>query len=208
VTASRWSVGVSPSLSLTAAWNTLWCCAPFSRVLLLLLLLLLCGQALAFAVSKGSEEFLTKALEMCDAFDYDKPNVQQARRLLERIRRVKAEAALAVQYAVEDQIRTVVQAAREINTVSTDIVQLQNWLAIDREEFLAIMCVVCAATSWRCCVVALLLWHTAVECAFGAFGAFLLLLLSKWEPTIWQSLWRRGCSLYSLTICATVVAAG
>ena len=96
-------------------------------------------EALEFAVSKGSEEFLTKALEMCDSFGYNKPNVQHARRLLTRIIRVKEEAAVAVQYAVEDQIRTVVSAAREVNTVSTDIAMLQNWLAMPREEFLGVM---------------------------------------------------------------------
>ena len=58
------------------------------------------------AVAKGSEEFLEKAIEMCDEFGYNKPHVQSARRLLERIQRVKAEAAVAVQYAVEHQVTT------------------------------------------------------------------------------------------------------
>lgn len=96
-------------------------------------------QALEYAVSKGSEEFLTKALEMCDAFNYNKPNVQSARRLLTRIIRVKEEAAVAVQQGIEEQIRAVVTAAKEVHTVSTDIALLQNWLNMDREEFLGIM---------------------------------------------------------------------
>lgn len=96
-------------------------------------------EALEFAVSKGSEEFLTKALEMCDAFGYNQPNVQAARRLLTRIVRVKEEAAVAVQYGIEDQIRAVVTAAKEVHTVNPDIAMLQTWLQMDREEFLGIL---------------------------------------------------------------------
>ena len=62
-------------------------------------------QALEFAVAKGSEEFLEKALEMCDEFSYNKSHVKSARRLLKRIKRVKEEATVAVRMAIEDQVR-------------------------------------------------------------------------------------------------------
>ena len=94
--------------------------------------------ALEKGMQQANENRLTKALALCAAIKYkpEPPHVTRGKQLLQRIKRIKTEAAKAREECIEAQVRVVHAAAQAVGYNDADIEFFGQLISGPREDFL------------------------------------------------------------------------